>query len=132
MSEEVIQNYEMNPTADESNDVNHLILTMVVLLSTILVLIACIYDMYELIIFVILHIGLEYLIWKSSANDNQSFECPRSGCGRRYKHSASLYNHMKYECGVSEGQFTCEHCGRKFKRKSSYKSHMIVRHRCID
>lgn len=50
------------------------------------------------------------------------FEC--SKCGKRYKHSPSLYNHKRFECGV-EPQFKCGICDYVAKRKHALKMHTL-------
>ncbi|KAL1517272.1 hypothetical protein ABEB36_001058 [Hypothenemus hampei] len=50
----------------------------------------------------------------------QKFECEK--CGRKYKHSPSLYNHKRFECGV-EPQFKCGICNYVAKRKHALKMH---------
>ncbi|KAH1002467.1 hypothetical protein HUJ04_008553 [Dendroctonus ponderosae] len=50
------------------------------------------------------------------------FEC--SKCGKRYKHSPSLYNHKRFECGV-EPQFKCGICDYVAKRKHALKMHSL-------
>lgn len=57
------------------------------------------------------------------------FCCP-NGCGRKYRHSSSLSNHLKFECSV-EKQFQCTICGRMFSRKPSLKLHLVNMHRQI-
>ncbi|CAH1964191.1 unnamed protein product [Acanthoscelides obtectus] len=53
------------------------------------------------------------------------YQCPN--CAKTYKYSASLYNHVKYECGKEPG-FMCSFCSYKTKRKHSLKDHLIAVH----
>ncbi|XP_075225204.1 zinc finger protein 711-like [Lycorma delicatula] len=57
--------------------------------------------------------------------DNKPFYC--SKCNRSYKARASLYRHIKFECGV-EPQFQCSVCGFRFKQKCDLKKHFQERH----
>ncbi|CAH1105896.1 unnamed protein product [Psylliodes chrysocephalus] len=53
-------------------------------------------------------------------------------CGKSYKHKASLYNHITFECGqdknfkcpIENCAFMCYQCGKNFKFKASLKNHM--------
>lgn len=42
---------------------------------------------------------------------------------KSYKHAASLYNHVKYECGKAP-VFVCQFCSYKAKRKHCLKDHI--------
>lgn len=55
------------------------------------------------------------------------FCCPND-CGRKYRHSSSLSNHLKYECSV-EKQFHCPVCGKTFSRKPTLKLHLVNLHK---
>lgn len=44
-------------------------------------------------------------------------------CLRSYKHAASLYNHVKYECGKAP-VFSCAFCPYRAKRKHCLKDHI--------
>lgn len=48
-------------------------------------------------------------------------------CFRKYKHSTSLYKHVKYECG-KEPQFKCPYCPHRSKIKPNLKSHIARKH----
>lgn len=56
------------------------------------------------------------------------FEC--RFCRKTYKHYASLWRHIKHECG-KEPQFECTLCGKKFTQKSSLTSHIGLKHAAI-
>lgn len=62
---------------------------------------------------------------------NGFYICP-NGCGREYKHTATLYQHLKYDCG-KEKQFRCFECrpNRWFSRKTQLKTHVVNIHRKI-
>lgn len=60
-------------------------------------------------------------------NNNGFYECPNR-CGRSYKHTATLYQHLKYDCG-KEKQFKCVECNRTFARKNHLKVHVYNVHR---
>lgn len=49
------------------------------------------------------------------------FSCDQ--CLRSYKHAASLYNHVKYECGKAP-VFSCDFCPYRAKRKHCLKDHL--------
>lgn len=59
----------------------------------------------------------------------EKFHCS-NGCGRSYVFKASLYRHLKYECGKSK-QFTCEICGKKFTHRSDLRKHTGIVHEKI-
>ncbi|CAH1367296.1 unnamed protein product [Tenebrio molitor] len=48
-------------------------------------------------------------------------------CSKSYKHYASLWRHVKHECG-KEPQFACAVCGKKFAHKFSLASHTVNKH----
>lgn len=45
-------------------------------------------------------------------NQHAAYSCPKQ-CGRIYKTPTSLYNHLKYRCGV-EPKFPCQYCDKIF------------------
>ena len=49
------------------------------------------------------------------------------GCGKVYSQRASLYRHLKYECG-KEPQFHCPFCPHRAKQKSSLTTHIRMLH----
>ncbi|XP_075225734.1 zinc finger X-chromosomal protein-like [Lycorma delicatula] len=55
------------------------------------------------------------------------FQC---GCGRVYRHRASLFSHRKFECG-KQPQFQCHLCRNKFFRKAQLQSHIIRIHKSL-
>ncbi|CAG9760665.1 unnamed protein product [Ceutorhynchus assimilis] len=57
---------------------------------------------------------IELSLYASRKSLDAPLRCPN--CCHGYKHKASLYNHMTYECGV-EAMFECTICGKKCKRK---------------
>lgn len=48
-------------------------------------------------------------------------------CGRRYRHTTSLVNHRRLECG-KEPQFSCIFCGNRFYRKPQLRIHVANKH----
>lgn len=60
---------------------------------------------------------------------DEGYVCPRN-CGKVYKHSNSLYVHLKHECG-REKQYLCSYCNKSFARKLKWKMHMGMVHRHI-
>ncbi len=60
-------------------------------------------------------------------NEVGHYICPNN-CGREYKHTATLYQHLKYDCGKQK-QFLCLECNRPFARKTHLKVHVYNVHR---
>lgn len=54
------------------------------------------------------------------------YKCPN--CIKVYKHSPSLSNHRKYECGKNP-QFSCQFCPCQFHRKGNYLRHLTAKHK---
>ncbi|KAF2905478.1 hypothetical protein ILUMI_00698 [Ignelater luminosus] len=67
------------------------------------------------------HLRKSYSNWRS-----YEFNC--TDCGKVYKHSASLYNHKKFECGKLP-LFSCPYCSIPFKYKHSLTQHVAFK-RC--
>lgn len=57
------------------------------------------------------------------------YVCPNN-CGKLYKHSNTLYVHLKHECGRGK-QFSCTLCGKTFVRRLMWKMHMGIVHKHI-
>ncbi|KAK3915511.1 Longitudinals lacking protein, isoform G [Frankliniella fusca] len=53
------------------------------------------------------------------------FTCYR--CGKLYRHKATLYTHLRYECG-KEPSFSCPHCPLRAKRKATLLLHIRRKH----
>ena len=65
------------------------------------------------------------LLWSrgSSANQLQTFTCPR--CGNAYKHRASLEKHLRLVCDV---EYKCPYCEFICRRKDELKQHVYNTH----
>jgi len=61
--------------------------------------------------------------------DTAEHVCPND-CGRKYKYKPSLFQHLKFECGVPR-KFHCEICYRAFAQKISFRKHMMNKHKVI-
>jgi len=57
------------------------------------------------------------------------FKC--NSCGRSYKYKRSLYNHLKFECGVQQ-KFSCNICFKKFARRGNLRSHLGIIHQIVE
>lgn len=53
------------------------------------------------------------------------FNCKR--CGRSYKHSTSIYKHLRYECGI-EPRFKCHLCPYRAKQAGNMRIHIRKKH----
>ncbi|KAK7573712.1 hypothetical protein V9T40_010903 [Parthenolecanium corni] len=73
--------------------------------------------------------NLKTHLGKFNGGCTENYPC-LNGCGRIYKHKASLWKHLTFECG-QEPKFSCQFCTAKFRQKSSLMRHIGLIHKIL-
>ncbi len=60
---------------------------------------------------------------------NKAYVCPKN-CGKSYRHTSTLYVHLKHECGQQK-HFVCEYCSKTFAVRKKWTMHMGMVHKQI-